>query len=220
MAHNIVLYFAPRIMDLPQEIPRAIEVLRRGGVVVFPTDTVYGLGAHIFLPRAVEKVFELKGRSRYQPLPVLVGSLDQAAGLALSLPPGAVALAERFWPGALTLVLVALETVPELVTAKSGKVAVRVPHHPVPLALIEGLGAPITGTSANLSGQPPARTAEEVKGQMRERVDLVLEGGPPPGGRESTVVDLTGKAPLVLRVGAIPQEEIEECLGAALEVMR
>jgi L-threonylcarbamoyladenylate synthase len=207
-------------MDLPQEIPRAIEVLRRGGVVVFPTDTVYGLGAHIFLPRAVEKVFELKGRSRHQPLPVLVGSLDQLAGLAPSLPPRAVALAERFWPGALTLVLVALETVPELVTAKSGKVAVRVPHHPVPLALIEGLGAPITGTSANLSGQPPARTAEEVKGQMRERVDLVLEGGPPPGGRESTVVDLTGKAPLVLRVGAIPQEEIEECLGAALEVMR
>ena len=194
-------------------------MLRRGGVVAFPTDTVYGLGANIFLPRAVERVFELKGRSRRQAMPVLVRSLEQAAGLA-SLPPQAVALADRFWPGGLTLVLVALEAAPELVTAGSGKIAVRLPHHPIPLALIEGLGAPITGTSANPSGHPPARTAEEVKERMREGVDLVLEGGPPPGGRESTVVDLTGKAPLVLREGAIPQEEIEKCLGAALEVLR
>ena len=206
-------------MELPQEIARAIEVLRRGGVVAFPTDTVYGLGASIFLPRAVERVFELKGRSRHQPLPVLVGGLDQVLRLA-SLPPQAVALAERFWPGALTLVLAALEAVPELVTAGSGKVAVRQPHHPTPLALIAGLGVPITGTSANLSGHPPARTAEEVRGQMKEKIDLVLEGGPTPGGRESTVVDLTGQAPLVLREGAIPQKEIEKCLGAALEVLR
>ena len=206
-------------MDLPQEITRAVEVLRRGGVVAFPTDTVYGLGAGIYLPRAVERVFELKGRPRHQPLPVLVGSLDQVPRLA-SLPPQAVALAGRFWPGGLTLVLAALETVPELVTAGSGTVAVRQPRHPTPLALIEGLGSPITGTSANLSGHPPARTADEVRGQMGGRVDLVLEGGPPPGGRESTVVDLTGKAPLVLREGAIPKEEIEECLGAALEVLR
>jgi L-threonylcarbamoyladenylate synthase len=205
-------------MDLPQEMARAVDVLRRGGVVAFPTDTVYGLGASIFLPRAVEKVFELKGRSRHQPLPVLVGSLDQVSRLA-SLSPQALALAEEFWPGGLTLVLAALETAPELVTAGSGKVAVRQPHHPTPLALIEGLGAPITGTSANLSGHPPAQTADEVRGQMGERVDLVLEGGPPPGGRESTVVDLTGKAPLVLREGAIPQEAIGKCL-AALEVLR
>jgi L-threonylcarbamoyladenylate synthase len=206
-------------MELPQEIARAIEVLRRGGVVAFPTDTVYGLGASIFLPRAVERVFELKGRSRRQPLPVLVSSLDQVAGLA-SMPPQAAALADRFWPGGLTLVLVALEAAPGLVTAHSGKVAVRLPRHPIPLALIAGLGAPITGTSANLSGHPPARTAEEVREQMRDRVDLVLEGGPPPEGRESTVVDVTGKAPLVLREGAIPRAEIEECLGAALEVLR
>ena len=206
-------------MELPQEIARAIEVLRRGGVVAFPTDTVYGLGANIFLPRAVERVFELKGRPRNQPLPVLVSSFDQVAGLA-SVPPGATTLAKRFWPGALTLVLAALEAAPKLVTASSGKVAVRLPHHPIPLALIRGLGAPITGTSANLSGQPPARTAQEVRAQLREKVDLVLEGGPPPGGRESTVVDLTGKAPVVLREGAIPREEIEECLGAALEVLK
>ena len=205
--------------DEPGAIEEALRVVQDGGLVAFPTDTVYGLGANIFLPRAVERVFELKGRSRRQAMPVLVRSLEQAAGLA-SLPPQAVALADRFWPGGLTLVLVALEAAPELVTAGSGKIAVRLPHHPIPLALIEGLGAPITGTSANPSGHPPARTAAEVKGQMGERVDLVLEGGPPPGGRESTVVDLTGKAPLVLREGAIPQEEIEKCLGAALEVLR
>jgi L-threonylcarbamoyladenylate synthase len=136
------------------------------------------------------------------------------------VPPGAATLAKRFWPGALTLVLAALEAAPKLVTAGSGRVAVRLPHHPIPLALIEGLGAPITGTSANFSGQPPARTAQEVRPRLREKVDLVLEGGPPSLGRESTVVDLTGKAPLVLREGAISREEIEECLGAALEVLR
>jgi len=206
-------------MELPQEIARATEVLRRGGVVAFPTDTVYGLGASIFLPRAVERVFELKGRPRHQPLPVLVSSFEQVAGLA-SVPPGAATLAKRFWPGALTLVLAALEAAPELVTAGSGKVAVRLPDHPVPLALIEGLGTPITGTSANLSGEPSARTAQEVRAQLREKVDMVLEGGPTPRGVESTIVDLTGKAPLVLREGAISRKEIEECLGVALEVLR
>jgi L-threonylcarbamoyladenylate synthase len=136
--------------------------------------------------------------------------------VAGEVPPLAWRLARRFLPGALTMVLPSSSSVPDIITAGSGTVAVRVPRHPVPVALIRGLGAPVVGTSANLSGRPSALTAPEVSAQFGERIDLIIDGGRCPGGRESTVVDLTGRTPVVLREGAISREELERVCGVAL----
>ena len=204
-------------MDRPPEIERGAELLGRGGVVAFPTDTVYGLGAHIFVPGAVARVFAIKGRPLQQPLPVLVAGWEQVERLAGPLPPTALVLGEHFWPGALTLVLAAAAGVPQELTAGTGKIALRIPRHPVPLGLIQRLGAPITGTSANLSGQPSPTTAQEVRRQLGDRVDLIIEGGPCPGV-ESTIVDLTAPEPQLLRAGAIPWGEIARVLNVEARV--
>ena len=194
---------------MEQQIEQAIEILKRGGIVAFPTDTVYGLGANALDEGAVLRVYEAKGRPRHLALPLLLADISQIAAVARPVPEIAWRLAQRFLPGGLTLVLHKASSVSTVVSGGGEKIAVRVPNHPVPLALIEGLGAPITGTSANLTGSPSPDTAEEVHQQMGDRVNLVIDGGRCPGGMDSTVLDLTGETPRILREGAISRAEIE-----------
>lgn len=198
---------------LKQQIERGVFLLKRGGVVAFPTDTVYGLGASSTDSRAVERIYELKARPRHRALPLLLAEISQISEVAHPVPQIAWQLAYKFLPGALTLVLLKRVTVSEIVAAGGKTLAVRVPAHPVPQALVEGLGAPIIGTSANLSGKPPALTADEVYSQFGGKIDLVIDGGPCSGGLESTIVDLTGETPRILREGAISVERIKQVCG-------
>ena len=193
-------------------IRRAIQVLKGGGLVVFPTDTVYGVGAHAFMPEAVEKLYTAKIRPRDRAIPILLAKVEDLALVAEEIPEVAWELMERFWPGGLTLVLPKKAAVPDMVTAGQPNVAVRVPDHPVPRALIEGLGAPLAATSANLSGHPSPVTAEEVRAELGGRIELILDGGRCPGGIPSTVLDLTADPPAILRRGAVAAEEIKAIL--------
>jgi L-threonylcarbamoyladenylate synthase len=197
------------LSSLQKQVAQGISILKEGGIVAFPTDTVYGLGAALSLPWAVERIYEVKGRASNTPLPLLLADKSQIEEVAEAVPPVARLLAEKFLPGGLTMVLFKSKSVPDIVTGGGKTVAIRIPDHPVPLALARGVGTPIIGTSANISGQPSALTAEEVYAQLDGRVDLIIDGGRCPGGRESTIVDLTGKTPLVLREGAISPEELK-----------
>ena len=193
-------------------IRRAIQVLKGGGLVAFPTDTVYGVGAHAFMPEAVAKLYTAKMRPRDRAIPILLAGAEDIALVAEEIPEVAWELMERFWPGGLTLVLPKKAAVPDMVTAGQPNVAVRVPDHPVPQALIEGLGAPLAATSANLSGHPSPITAEEVRAELGGRIELILDGGRCPGGIPSTVLDLTADPPAILRQGAVAAEAIKAIL--------
>ncbi|MGH9479182.1 MAG: L-threonylcarbamoyladenylate synthase [Terriglobales bacterium] len=184
-------------------VARARAVLEAAGVVAAPTDTVYGLLANALSPRAVARVYALKGRGFDKPLPVLVASRAQARALAGALPPSFERLAQAFWPGALTLVVPAAPSLPATLTAGSGAVGLRHANLPLIAALLEATGYPLTGTSANRSGAPDAIAAGEVAAQLGVELDLILDGGPAPGREPSTVVALTGPRPLVVREGAI-----------------
>ena len=197
-------------LSINQQVDRGISLLKRGGIVAFPTDTVYGLGAAANAPQAVARVYEVKKRPASMPLPLLLAHVSQIGDVAEPVPPLVWLLAEKFMPGALTLVLPKSSSVLDIVTAGGMTVAVRIPAHPVPVALIEGLGTPLLGTSANLSGRPSALTAGEVSSQLGGKVDLVIDGGRCPGGRESTIVDVTGEVPVVLREGAVALSELKQ----------
>jgi L-threonylcarbamoyladenylate synthase len=199
--------------DTQQQIEKGIAILRHGGLVAFPTDTVYGLGAGMTLPQAVARVYAVKARPPGMALPLLVANTAQISEVAQRIPSVAWHLIERFLPGALTIVLPKSEAVPPIVSGGGGTVAVRIPAHPIPIALIKGLGAPIIGTSANLSGHPSPLTAEEVYSQLGDKVDLIIDGGQCVG-QESTIVDVTGETPVILRAGAISREEIEQVCGS------
>lgn len=180
----------------------AAAVLRGGGLVAFPTETFYGLGAAALDPRAVRRVFALKGRPETKPLLVLVDSLQMAERIA-TLTPAARALAARHWPGALTLVVQARAGVPREVTAGTGTIGVRVSSHEVARGLVSALGAPVTAPSANPSGLEPPTTAAGVLAHFKDEIELVLDGGATPGGVPSTVLDATVEPPRILRQGAV-----------------
>lgn len=180
----------------------AAAVLKNGGVVAFPTETFYGLGAAALDRRAVRRIFELKGRPETKPLLVLVDSIGMA-GTVAEVGDRARALAARYWPGALTLVLRARPHVPEEVTAGTGTIGVRVSPHRVAQGLVRALGGPVTAPSANPSGLEPPPTAAGVLAHFEGTVEMVLDGGPTPGGEPSTVLDLTVEPPRVLRQGVI-----------------
>ena len=200
------------------EIDEAVEVLRNGGVAAIPTDTVYGLAAHGLDPAAVARVFEAKGRPPGMALPLLLSDVHDLPLCCVDVPASARWLADAFWPGSLTLVLRRTDAVPDTVTAGGDTVAVRVPDHPVPREVARRLGSPITGTSANRSGLPPATTAAEVRDQLGGRVDYVLDGGPARSGVPSTVLDLTGPEPVIVRPGAVSAGAIAEALGTPVEI--
>ena len=189
-------------------LARAVEALQRGQVVAFPTDTVYGVGAHAFLPDAVTRLYTVKKRPSHLPIPLLLAEAEEMEAVCTQIPPLAWRLAERFWPGGLSLVLPRAPTVPDVVTAGGETVAVRLPDHDLVRELIRRLGAPLAATSANIHGQPPPVTAEEVAAQLNGRIPLILDGGPCPGGVASTVLDLTVSPPRVLRPGPVTAAQL------------
>jgi L-threonylcarbamoyladenylate synthase len=197
----------------PGAIDQALQALKQGRLVAFPTDTVYGVGALAFVSQAVEQIYCVKGRSRSKAIPLLLDSADRLSKIADDPPGEALELAERFWPGPLTMVLLRKPTVPDVVTAGGSSVAVRVPDHDFALRLIGAAGGVLAVTSANLSGHPDPVTAQEVLGYLEGRIDLILDGGRCPGGVPSTVIDLSGPSPQIVRVGAVSPEELQEVLG-------
>ena len=192
--------------DLQKQIDKGIQILKQGGVIAFPTDTVYGLGADAFNSNAVKRIYDIKKRPKHLPLPLLIGDIKQLDILAKPLSEIALFLAKRFWPGGLTLVVPKAARLPGYLGNTS--IAVRVPAHPVCLALIQAINNPLIGTSANISGNPSALTAGEVRQQLGNEVDLIIDGGRCPDGGESTVVDVTGGEVVILRQGIIPEDEI------------
>ncbi len=195
-----------------EEIARAAAVIREGGVVAFPTETVYGLGANALDPKAVRRIFELKGRPETSPLIVHVASIAMARDLALIWPEAAEKLAVKFWPGPLTLVLKKQPEVPDLVTAGLQTVGLRMPSHPVALELIRQAGVPIAAPSANLFTKLSPVKAEHVRSAFGDAL-IVLEGGASDVGIESTVVSLAGEHPVLLRPGVISKATIEREIG-------
>jgi len=188
------------------------RLISRGKVVAFPTDTYYGLGADPMNLAAVSEIYRIKGRMADRPLPLLVASLDQAAELAFNPPRTFFQLAEKFWPGPLTLVVEASRLIPLKVTANTGKVGLRWPRAPLAVAIIAAAGRPITGTSANLSQNAPCSSAEQVDSQLGAEVPLIVDGGPTEGRAASTVVDLVGERIRILRPGVIPESDLKEFL--------
>jgi L-threonylcarbamoyladenylate synthase len=201
-----------RLGTAPEDISQAVEVLRSGGIIAFPTDTVYGVGAHGMCSQAVERLYAVKERPRDKAIPLLLPDPEALPGVVAFVPEAARALAACFWPGALTIVLRRSPDVPDAVTAGGETVAVRVPAHALTLDLLGALGAPLAATSANLSGEPPPDTAEGVLAQLEGRIDLILDGGRCPGGVASTVVDLTVDPPVVLREGEIGLDALRRAI--------
>ncbi len=201
----------------PERLEFALEYSTRlilmGKVVAFPTDTFYCLGADPFNLAAVSEVNRIKHRTADRPLPLLVASLDQAAELTENPPRLFFKLAEKFWPGALTLVVPASRLVPFKVTGNTGKVGLRWPKAPLAVALVAAAARPLTGTSANLSEQPPCNTAAEVDKQVGKSLPLILDGGPAQGELASTVVELVGEGWRILRHGPITEAELKEFIG-------
>ncbi|MGQ9682353.1 MAG: peptide chain release factor N(5)-glutamine methyltransferase [Anaerolineae bacterium] len=196
----------------PEGIALAAAALQAGEVVALPTDTVYGIGAAVFHQQAVQALYDIKGRPEGKAIPLLLADAADLPQVASNVPPCAQRLIARYWPGALTLVLLARPTVPAVVRAGGETVAVRVPDDAVARALIRAVGAPLATTSANLSGQREAHSAREVLEQLGARVRWVLDGGESPGGIASTVLDLTVSPPLVRRQGALSEEAIRDLL--------
>jgi L-threonylcarbamoyladenylate synthase len=195
-------------------IAEAAGIIRQGGLVAFPTETVYGLGANALDETAVQSIFEAKGRPQDNPLIVHTASAEAAFSLTQTPPDYAVKLAERFWPGPLTLVLKKGPAIPEGVTAGLDSVAVRIPGHKAALALIQACGVPIAAPSANASGRPSPTRANHVAKDLGGRIPLILDGGPCRVGLESTVLDCTGEHPVILRPGAITPDMIRESAGS------
>jgi L-threonylcarbamoyladenylate synthase len=197
----------------PDRIARAAAVLRGGGLVAFPTETVYGLGALALDADAVRRIFAAKGRPANNPVIVHVAEIAEAVAIAAEWPDAAERLARRFWPGPLTLVVARGGAVPDVTTAGGPTVAIRIPAHPVALALLRAVGAPIAAPSANRSSELSPTRADHVLHGLDGRIDLVLDGGPTIGGIESTVLDVSTSSPRLLRPGLIGPAELEAVVG-------
>jgi tRNA threonylcarbamoyl adenosine modification protein (Sua5/YciO/YrdC/YwlC family) len=204
-----MLYDCRTSAERDRGIRAAVEAVQRGDLVVLPTDTVYGVGADAFKAYAVEALQNAKGRGRATPPPVLVGSRHTLDGLVYGLPAAAQDLVEAFWPGALTIVVEHAPTLQWDLGDTNGTVGVRMPLHPVALEVLREIG-PMAVSSANKHGQPTAATAEEARDQLGYTVSVYLDAGPAPETAPSTIVDVTGEVPRVLRLGAIPIEKLRD----------
>lgn len=203
-------------LEEPRALERAISAIQHGGVIAFPTDTVYGVGASLAHPPALSRIFEIKGRDRRRTLPVLLASPGDLSVVTAAVDPELLALARHFWPGPLTIAVPALDSLPEAVVADDGTVGVRVPDHSVALTMAYRCGGAIAATSANLSGQQPACRAEEIDAGLAERLDIVLDGGLAPCGLASTVIRREGATISYVREGAIPTGSIQSAWDAIL----
>ncbi len=212
MTETRILAASPQAPD-PDVIAQAADVLRQGGLVAFPTETVYGLGADVLNLDALRKVFSVKGRPPDNPLIVHVAGTQMLDDVVDEIPDKGKTLGEAFWPGPLTLVMKRTILVSDLVTAGLDTVAVRMPDHPIALALIRAFGEGIVGPSANLSGRPSPTTAQHVYDDLRGQIELILDAGQTAIGVESTVVDVTVEPPAILRLGGLTRERIEGAIG-------
>ncbi|MGE5840270.1 MAG: L-threonylcarbamoyladenylate synthase [Deltaproteobacteria bacterium] len=199
--------------SLQSAIQEAAKVVLSGGVVAVPTESFYGLAVHALNEKAIERLFVVKGRREDNPLLILVAEKETVSAYAKKIPDRAQKVMKQFWPGGLTMVFFAAPVLPRSLTAGTGKIGVRLSGHPVPRALAEAVAAPITGTSANRSGEPSCLTAEEVLEAVGKDIDLILDGGRTPGGKGSTVLDVTLDPPVVLREGMVSAEELRPFLA-------
>jgi L-threonylcarbamoyladenylate synthase len=195
-------------IQAPDALERAVAAVRKGSSIAFPTDTVYGVGVHAYLPQAVANLYVVKDRPVRLPIPLLLPDAAAMGYVCIDIPPFAWRLAERFWPGGLSLILRRAPIVPDEVTAGGPTVAVRVPDHPLVRELCRRLEAPLAATSANRHGRPAPVTAREATAQLGGYIPLILDGGPCPGGTASTVLDLTVSPPAILRAGPIIAEQL------------
>jgi L-threonylcarbamoyladenylate synthase len=207
-------------MATDADIARAAEALRRGGLVAFPTETVYGLGADADNPAALARLYAVKGRPGEHPVIVHVGEPAQLDGWAAPVPAAARRLGDALWPGPLTVVVRRAVRVLDAVTGGGDTVGVRVPDQPVALALLRAFGGGIAAPSANRFGHVSPTTADDVRADLGDDVEVVLDGGPCPVGVESTIVDCTGDEPLILRPGGVTRERVEQVLGRAVAIGR
>lgn len=203
----------------PAAFQRAVELVRSGEVIALPTDTVYGIAADGWNAAAVEKLFVAKERPSSKAIMLLLGDIEDLDRVAVSISPNARQLAERFWPGGLTVVVEAREFLPPNLRAESNTIGVRLPNYPLVRDFVRALGRPIAATSANLSGGENPRTAQDVFNALNGRIALILDGGATPGSVASTVLDCTITPPRVLRAGAISVEEIAGALGLPADAL-
>ena len=201
---------------ITKDYESAIDLIKKGGAVALPTDTAYCLAADIYMDSAVKKVFEIKKRPLDKALPIFLPNKEALTSVASDIPDIAWCLADSFWPGGLTLILKKHPSLLTLAVSGGNTLAVRVPNHPIPLDIIASIGSPITGTSANISGQESPVTADEVYRQLGNRADMIVDGGKCPISALSTIIDLTGSVPRILRDGAISKEQIERSCGIVL----
>ena len=192
----------------PQSFISAVEILRAGGVVVYPTETFYGLGVDALNQKAIKKVFTIKGRSFAQPLLILIPEQDYLPRYVTEVSEKARRLMEHFWPGPLTMVFSASPQLPSILTADTKKIAIRISPHPIARALTSAFAGPLTSTSANISGEQSPATAKEVFARLGGMIDLIIDGGKTPGQMPSTIVDVTFSPPQLVREGVVPFSEI------------
>lgn len=194
-------------------IARAAALILRGGVIAYPTETFYGLGADATNEQAISRIFDIKGRAFHNPISVIISAQDDIYPLIRNSTDLADKLMKAFWPGPLTIVFNAAENVSTLLTAGSGKIGIRLSGHPIARLIARESGRPLTATSANFSGQPECVTADEVIGQIGVKIDAVVDGGVTPGENASTIIDVTCHPPVILREGAITRKSLAEILG-------
>lgn len=195
-------------MDLESDVcTEAVECLKSGGIVAVPTDTVYGLGADPFNANAVQRLYMLKGRPDGKPIPLVLSSVDDVHRVAQNLPDYFFHLTDRFWPGGLTIIIEAKDLLP-ILTAGGNTVGVRIPNNPLLLKILQTFGGPAAITSANLSGEPPATSPQEIGEELASRIDMIVDGGKTPGPIPSTVYDISVSPPLIRRHGVISEETL------------
>ena len=204
----------PDIPD-PIMVREAADLIEAGGVIVYPTTGLYGLGADAFNSKAVERIFKIKQRPADKPLLIMLNNSNELDRLVQHIPLPAASIMEHFWPGRITIVFEANATLPSILTAQSGRIGIRVPDHRVAFALVTALGIPITGTSANISGNAGCSRVADLDSRVVEHVDLILDAGALKGGPGSTVIDVTVVPPKILREGAITAREIFAVLNQA-----
>ena len=194
-------------------LARAAEILTGGGIIAYPTETFYGLGADATNEKAIEKIFTVKGRNFKNPISLIIGRTDDIPPLVQDIPESARKLMADFWPGALTIVFQASDAISPLLTAGTGKIGLRVSSHPIALRIAQILRRPLTATSANLSGTPECSLASEVAKQIGDKLDAIVDGEQTQGGKTSTIIDVTCDPPVILREGAISRETIRKCVN-------
>lgn len=209
MQNSNIFQIDPTQPDLSL-IEKSVRVVNKGGMIVFPTRTLYGIGVDAFNAAAVNRLFQAKKRPADKPVSVLVRSINDVTSLAAEIPSAAVNFMKTFWPGRLTIVFKARPNVPSILTAETGKIGIRVPEHPVAVKLIAALDRPLTGTSANLSGDSGVNRIADLPLEIIKSVDLVIDSGKLTGGIGSTVVDVTTCPPTIIREGAVSKAELFE----------